>query len=79
MTPDQQLTVDDQPVRTIDTPEGEEAVVDLGVGTTGSAEVVGDTVIVVTGDDEYDIDLEVPAERAYINNGILTIRYGDSA
>jgi hypothetical protein len=46
---------------------------DLGV-TEASAEIVGDTVIVVAGDEQYDLSVpEGEGARAFIKNGVLTV------
>ena len=49
-------------------------VADFGAGADGSVDLVGDTAIVVVGDDQYEF--EVPAgvtTRASMNNGVLTV------
>ena len=49
-------------------------VADFGASAEGSVDLVGDTAIVVVGDDQYEF--EVPAgvsARASVNNGVLTI------
>ncbi|MEF8840911.1 MAG: hypothetical protein V5A62_04705 [Haloarculaceae archaeon] len=49
-------------------------VADLGPSAEGSVDLVGDTAIVVVGDDQYEF--EVPAgvtTRASMNNGVLTV------
>jgi hypothetical protein len=56
-------------------------VADFGASAEGSVDLVGDTAIVVVGDDQYEF--EVPAgvsARASVNNGVLTIEveHGDA-
>jgi hypothetical protein len=49
-------------------------VADFGASVDGSVDLVGDTAIVVVGDDQYEF--EVPAGvvvRASMNNGVLTV------
>ena len=49
-------------------------VADFGAGTEGTVDLVGETAIVVVGDDQYEF--EVPtgvAARASVNNGVLTL------
>jgi len=49
-------------------------VADFGTGVDGTVDLVGDTAIVVVGDDQYEF--EVPAgvtARASMNNGVLTV------
>jgi hypothetical protein len=55
-------------------------VVDFGAGAEGSVDLVGDTAIVVVGDDQYEF--EVPAgvtTRASMNNGVLTVEVEPAA
>ena len=49
-------------------------VADFGAAAEGSVDLVGETAIVVVGDDQYEF--EVPAgvtTRASMNNGVLTV------
>ena len=52
---------------------------DVGVGREASVDVVGDTVIIVTDDDEqYEFELPVSGDdgesaQAFMKNGVLTI------
>jgi hypothetical protein len=49
-------------------------VADFGAAAEGSVDLVGETAIVVVGDDQYEF--EVPAgatARASMNNGVLTV------
>lgn len=52
--------------------EGVTLVADFGAQTAASVDVVGETVIVVTDDDQHEIDVAGDAQ-AFIRNGILTI------
>jgi hypothetical protein len=45
---------------------------DLGAASDASVDVVGDTVIVVTPDDQFEVRIDGEA-TAVINNGVLTI------
>jgi hypothetical protein len=45
---------------------------DFGRSTDAAVDVVDGTVIVVAGDDQYDVEVGDDA-RAFINNGVLTI------
>ncbi len=76
MSQTQRIEIDGRSARVIDTDDGQTVVLDLGADVNGSVEVLGETVLVVTDGDQHDIDLGVPIERAYLNNGILTIEYG---
>jgi len=49
-----------------------ELVADFGPATDATVDVVGETVIVVAGDEQYEIDVEGEAQ-AFIRNGVLTI------
>jgi len=55
---------------------GVEFVADLGRGQQATVDVVGETVIVVTGDEQYDIDVAADAQ-AFMKNGVLTIEVRD--
>jgi hypothetical protein len=50
---------------------------DVGVGREATVDVVGDTVIVVVGEDQYDFELPAGANaesaQAFIKNGVLTV------
>jgi len=71
MEPEQQ-TVGDAAIRRLDYEDATTFAADLGV--SGTVDVVGDTAIVVTDDDQYDIPLpEGETVTAFINNGVLTI------
>ena len=49
-------------------------VVDFGAGTEGTVDLVGDTAIVVVGDDQYEFEIPVGVTtRASVNNGVLTV------
>ncbi|MFP4217935.1 MAG: hypothetical protein ACLFR6_03730 [Salinarchaeum sp.] len=112
MSQTQRIEIDGRSARVIDTDGGQTVVLDLGADVSGSVEVLGETVLVVTDSssqkywvrhlegirfmrlvlpslcsssprssvghygDQHDIDLGAPIERAYLNNGILTIEYG---
>lgn len=55
--------------------EYEDALVmaaDVGTEHEASVDVVGDTVIVLVGDEQYELDVEGDA-RAFMKNGVLTI------
>jgi hypothetical protein len=49
-----------------------EFVADLGPEGHSAVDVVGDTVIVVAGGEQYEFDVDAGA-RAFITNGVLTI------
>lgn len=69
---------DERPVRTVPREDGRQVVADLGDdGDDPSVEVVGDTVIVARDEDEFDVELQEPVERAFIRNGVLTIDVED--
>jgi len=52
---------------------------DVGVGRDANVDVVGETVIVVTDEDQYEFELPVSAEeteesaQAFMKNGVLTV------
>lgn len=59
-------------VRRVETEDSVELVADFGPGTDPSVDVVDGTVIVVTEDDQFDIETQTDA-KALIRNGVLTI------
>ena len=68
----QQQTVGDAAIRRFDYGDVTTFAADLGVD--GTVDVVGDTAIVVTGDDQFDLTLpDGESVTAFINNGVLTI------
>ena len=72
MTETQQLG-NDVPVSRYEYEDSVVLAADMGV-TDASAEVVGDTVIVVAGDEQYDLEApEGEDARAFIKNGVLTV------
>jgi hypothetical protein len=49
-------------------------VADFGADAEGSVDLVGDTAIVVVGDDQYEFELPAGVTaRASMNNGVLTV------
>lgn len=75
----QDLKQFDRPVRTVQTDDGVRHVVDLGPGTSGAVDVVGDTVLVVLADEQYELSVTEGDAQAFIRNGVLTIDVEDSA
>ncbi|MFB6189051.1 MAG: hypothetical protein ABEI57_04135 [Halapricum sp.] len=72
MTETQQLG-GDVPVSRYEYEDSIVLAADLGV-TEASVDVVGDTVIVVDGADQYDLTVpEGEDARAFIKNGVLTV------
>jgi HSP20 family molecular chaperone IbpA len=72
MTETQQLG-SDVPVSRYEYEESVVLAADMGV-TDASAEVVGDTVIVVAGNEQYDLETPDGEDaRAFIKNGVLTV------
>lgn len=72
MTLKQKLNAEGLDVRRRERADGAEFVTDLGPGTDAAVDAVGDTVIVVAGDQHYEIDGLADSD-ASINNGVLTI------
>jgi len=73
MNTDQQL-FDELPVRRFEYDDSVVLAADVGVADDTSVDVVDDTVILVTGDDQYEQPLPDDQDaRAFINNGVLTI------
>jgi hypothetical protein len=72
----QQQFVDEQgPVARMEYADGTTLLAaDVGPGRDASVDVVGDTVIVVVGDEQYDFALPEGGDaQAFIKNGVLTV------
>jgi len=76
MTLTEQLEAQDVAVdrRRID--GGVEFVADFGAYTAASVDVLEDTVIVVTDDEQYELDVAGDPE-AFMQNGVLTIEVNE--
>ncbi|WP_262177979.1 DUF7127 family protein [Haloarcula laminariae] len=73
MNTDQQL-FDEMSVRRFEYDDAVVLAADVGVSDDTSVDVVDDTVILVTGDEQHEQPLPDDSDaHAFINNGILTI------
>jgi hypothetical protein len=72
MSLQQQLAAEDIEWRRHERDDRVEFVADLGPRDHSAVDVVGDTVIVVAGDEQYEFDVDSDA-RAFITNGVLSI------
>ena len=72
MTIQEQLAGQGLPVRRSEYDDVTRITVDFGPGSEPSVDTVGETVIVVAEDSQYEIGVEEDAQ-AFISNGILTI------
>ncbi len=72
MTLKQKLNAEGLDVRRRERADGVEFVADLGPGADAAVDAVGDTVIVVAGDQQHEID-GLAGASVSINNGVLTI------
>jgi len=72
MSVKQQLSEQGLPVRRFEYEDRVELTADFGPGGEPSVDVVGETVIVVADDGQYEVDASGDA-RAFIRNGVLTI------
>jgi len=71
-------SAEDGVVRTFDYNDATTYAVDLN-DDDGAVDVLEDTVIVVVGDDEYDVDVPEGTDvQAFIKNGVLTIEVSDT-
>lgn len=52
----------------------EEIVIDFGAGVDAKLDVVGDTAIVVAGDEQFEFEIPPEATEVTTNDGMLTIR-----
>ena len=68
----QQLVAADFEWRQFDHDDESGFVVDFGPEEHSSADVVGDTVIVVTGGEQYEFDIDGDAQVS-MKNGVLTV------
>lgn len=66
-----QLADEGVDVRRVEHDDAVAVVADFGPGDA-SVDVLDEMVIVVTGDEQYELDFEEDA-RAFIRNGVLTI------
>lgn len=48
-------------------------VADFGAARDGTLDVVGDTAIVVVGDEQYEFELPEGAAHTSMNNGVVTV------
>ena len=71
MTTTKQLG-DDASLRRYEYDDGVTLAADIGPERDADVEVLGDTVIVVVDDEQYDLSVDGDA-RAFIKNGVLTI------
>ncbi|MEF8773463.1 MAG: hypothetical protein V5A23_04930 [Halobacteriales archaeon] len=70
----QQLREEGYPVRAVETGDGVEYVAELGPAAGDAAvDVVDGTVIVVIGDEQYEMPVPGADPEAFIRNGVLTI------
>jgi len=73
MNTDQQL-FEELPVRRFEYDDAVVLAADVGAADDTSVDVVDDTVIFVTDDEQYEQSLPDDSDaRAFINNGVLTI------
>lgn len=72
MTPTDSVIAEDVGISRREYDDHVQIVADFGAETVASVDVIEDTVIVVTGDDQYELDVNGDAQ-AFMQNGILTI------
>lgn len=72
MTLKEQLVAADVEVSRFEYDDSVVLAADFGHTESSSVEVVGDTVIVVADDEQYDLELDADAQ-AFMKNGVLTI------
>ncbi|WP_255149397.1 DUF7127 family protein [Halorarius halobius] len=64
---------DDAIARRYDYDEVTVLVADFGADRDGSVDLVGETAIVVVGDEEYEFEVPEGVARASMTNGVVTI------
>ncbi|AWB27497.1 DUF7127 family protein [Halococcoides cellulosivorans] len=67
-----QQAIADAPVRRFEYDDRTVIAADLGV-TEATVDVVGDTVIVVTDEDQYELEVPTGDTTALMQNGVLTV------
>ena len=71
---------DETPLRRFEYEDNVVFAADVGPSDDASVDVVDGTVIVVTGDEQFEQDLPADVDaRAFIRNGVLTIELSDPA
>jgi hypothetical protein len=76
MTLKEKLSAEGLDIRRRERPDGVEFVADLGAGSDAAVDVVGEMVIVVTDDQQHEID-DMAGASATMNNGVVTITMED--
>jgi MinD-like ATPase involved in chromosome partitioning or flagellar assembly len=74
--PDSLRRIEDEDgiVREYDYDEEHVIVVDIGAGANeATIDLVGDTAIIVSDDEQFEIELPADATDVHANNGVLTI------
>lgn len=66
-------TEDDVTITRRDYDGREQIVVDFGAGVEAKLDIVGDTAIVVAGDDQYEFEIPAGATELSTNDGMLVI------
>lgn len=72
MTLTEQLVDEDVAVTRHERDDHVEVSADFGPGTSPSVDVVGETVIVVDGNEQYELTVDGDAQ-AFMKNGVVTI------
>lgn len=75
MNGQQQFVADEGPVNRLEYDDGSVVLAaDVGPGRDASVDVVGGTVIVVIGDQQYEFEAPAGGDaQAFIKNGVLTV------
>jgi len=74
MSVKQQFEAEGIDVRRVEYDDSVELVADLGTGGQSAVDVVGDTIIVLAGGEQFEIEAAAEADpQAFISNGVLTI------
>ena len=76
MTPTDAVIAEDVGMARREYEDRVQIVADFGAETEATVDVVEDTVIVVTADEQYELDVDGDAQ-AFIENGILTIEVNE--
>lgn len=80
MAPTQRFEDEDIVARQYGYADGDVLAFDLGPGAEATVDVVDGTLLIVTGDEQYDVDLPAGASgQATLRNGVVSIEVDETA
>ena len=60
-------------LRQVEDADGTKLVADFGPTVESAVDIVGETVLVVVDDEQFEFELDTENAQAFITNGVLTI------